>query len=283
MSRPTFVLVHGANGNAGVWSPVVLELAMLGHRAVAVDLPGHGLRAGYPPSYQAPQDLAAFAVEPSELAGLTLDDTVGFVTDVVRRIAAHGPVVLVGQSLGGVTVTGVANRVPELVDHLVYVSAFCCVRLPTVYDYYLTPEGGPSAVLAVPKVGDPARTGALRTNWRSADPAFLAAAHRAFLADGSEAQLRAIVAGCQPDESALLSFTDARIDPAAFGRVRHSFVRLTRDLSIPLALQDRMIGEADAATPDNPFRVHTLDSSHLGYLLRPQAISAVLAELAGTG
>lgn len=66
--NPTFVFVHGANGAAGLWSPIILELAALGHRAVAVDLPGHGLHAGYPVSYQAPQDLAAFATEPSTMA-----------------------------------------------------------------------------------------------------------------------------------------------------------------------------------------------------------------------
>ncbi|MEV0272384.1 alpha/beta hydrolase [Hamadaea sp. NPDC050747] len=277
---PTFVFVHGANGSGGLWNPIILELAAHGHRAVAVDLPGHGLQAGYPVSYQAPQDAAAFAEEPSLMAGITLDATVDFLTGVVRRVAVHGPVILVGQSLAGISITGVANRVPELIGQLVYVSAFCCVDLPTVYDYYLTPEGRSSAVLTVPKVGDPARTGALRTNWRSADPAFLAGAQRAFLADGTAAQLRALIAGCQPDESALLSFTDARIDPGRWGGVPHTFVRLTDDQSIPLALQDRMIAEADAAVPHNPFRVHTLNSSHLGYLLRPAEIASLLVRSA---
>lgn len=41
-----------------------------------------------------------------------------------------------------------------------------------------------------------------------------------------------------------------------------------------------MIAEADAAVPHNRFRVRTLASSHLGYLTRPGAISAVLAGMA---
>ncbi|GAA5188158.1 alpha/beta hydrolase [Rugosimonospora acidiphila] len=277
---PTFVFVHGANSSGGLWTPVIVELAALGYRAVAVDLPGHGLQASIPVSYQAPQDLDAFATEPSNMAAVTLDSTVSFLTDVVRRVAAHGPVILVGQSLGGLSITGVANRVPHLVSRLVYISAFCCVELPTVYDYYVTPEGLPSAVLTIPKVGDPAQTGALRTNWRSADPTFLEEVRTAFLADGTEEQLRAIIAGCQPDESALMSFTDARIDPTTWGRVPHTFVRLTDDQAIPLPLQDKMIAEADAATPHNKFDLHTLTSSHLGYLTRPQTMSTILAGLA---
>ncbi|MDA0631894.1 hypothetical protein OUY22_00570 [Nonomuraea sp. MCN248] len=55
-----------------MWTSVQRELALLGHRSLAVDLPGHGLDAQYPVAYQAPQDLDAWAAEPSTLAGVTL-------------------------------------------------------------------------------------------------------------------------------------------------------------------------------------------------------------------
>ncbi|GGV37056.1 hypothetical protein GCM10010182_71560 [Actinomadura cremea] len=111
-----------------MWASVQRELALLGHRSFAVDLPGHGLDAQYPVAYQAPQDLAAWATEPSALSGVTLRDNVDMVTGVVRRLAEHGPVVLVGASLGGTTITGVGNEIPDLVNRLVYVSAWSCVR-----------------------------------------------------------------------------------------------------------------------------------------------------------
>jgi pimeloyl-ACP methyl ester carboxylesterase len=41
----TFVLVHGAFCSAASWGPVSRELTLRGHRALAVDLPGHGLSA----------------------------------------------------------------------------------------------------------------------------------------------------------------------------------------------------------------------------------------------
>lgn len=63
--RPTFVLLHGLHGNSSTWSPVLRQLALLGHRALAVDLPGHGMDASFPLSYQAPQDLEAFSAQPS--------------------------------------------------------------------------------------------------------------------------------------------------------------------------------------------------------------------------
>ena len=52
----------------------------------------------------------------SPLAELTLDDCVARTLDDVRRVAEHGPVVLVGHSLGGSMVTGVANAEPALLS-----------------------------------------------------------------------------------------------------------------------------------------------------------------------
>jgi hypothetical protein len=53
-------------------------------------------------------------------------------------------------------------------------------------------------------------------------------------------------------------------------------VRCTEDHTIPLALQDRMIAEADAATPGNPFTVHTLASSHSPFASMPDRLAKVL-------
>ncbi|WP_435233931.1 alpha/beta fold hydrolase, partial [Micromonospora aurantiaca (nom. illeg.)] len=61
MTVPTFVFVHGAGSNSFTWAPMQRELALRGHRSLAVDLPGHGFGATFPVAYQAPQDLAALA------------------------------------------------------------------------------------------------------------------------------------------------------------------------------------------------------------------------------
>jgi pimeloyl-ACP methyl ester carboxylesterase len=91
----TFVLVHGAFGSPAELAPVLGELEALGHRAVAVDLPS--------------TDPAA-----------RLDD---YARTVVEAIAGtEQPVVLVGHSAGGATV----SLVPALtrVERVVYVTAF---------------------------------------------------------------------------------------------------------------------------------------------------------------
>ncbi|MEE1927404.1 alpha/beta hydrolase [Streptomyces sp. TRM 70351] len=277
----TFVLVHGSCSSSLMWAPVQRELALLGHRSYAVDLPGHGFDAQYPAAYQAPQDLDAWAAEPSTLAGVTLQDNVDAVADVVRRLAALGPVVLVGASLGGTTVTGVGNTVPELVDRLVYVSAWSCVRRPSPVAYMQEPEFAENllAPLAALNVGDPAELGVGRANYRTADPDLLAALKAATMADGTDAQFLAFLNLLQPDESLAVMTADARGDAATWGTIARSYVRLTEDRSLPVAMQDRLIAEADALTPDNPYDVHTLETSHTGFLLQPDRLAGILDRL----
>ncbi|MET9686077.1 alpha/beta fold hydrolase [Streptomyces coeruleorubidus] len=113
-ANTTFVLVHGSCSSSLMWAPDPARTALLGHRSFAVDRPGHGFDAQYPAAYQAPQDLEAWAAEPSTLVGVTLQDNVDIVVDIVRQAVEHGPVVLVGASLGGTTITGVGNTVPDL-------------------------------------------------------------------------------------------------------------------------------------------------------------------------
>ncbi len=71
-----------------------------------------------------------------------------------------------------------------------------------------------------------------------------------------------------------------RAQAATWGTVPKTFVRLTDDASMPLAMQDRLIREGDALTPDNPYDVRTLGGSHLKWLVDPAPAARVLGELA---
>ncbi|MEV6399318.1 alpha/beta fold hydrolase [Streptomyces sp. NPDC051907] len=261
---PTFVLVHGSGSNSFSWTPALGELALRGHRAIAVDLPGHGLGAYFPESYQAPQDLERLRTEPSPIAEVTLADFAAHVVDVVRRAHRNGPVILVGQSMGGVTLNAVANQVPELVSHLVYASAFCPTKHTSVMQLVMTPEASSSAMFQIPSVRTPPELGVSRVNWRSGDPALFAAAKEALAADWSDAEVRALLNILEPDESAAVPAADARGLPATWGRVPRTYIRFTEDRAIPPALQDLMIREADEVTPRNRFRVRSIAAPHFG-------------------
>ena len=89
----TFALVPGAGGQASYWALLVAELERRGHAGIAVQLPTGDDEAG----------LSAYA------------DT------VVAAIDGRGPVVVVAQSMGGLTAPLVCERTP--VQLLVLVNA----------------------------------------------------------------------------------------------------------------------------------------------------------------
>lgn len=278
---PTFVLIHGSNGNSFTWAPLQRELALLGHRSLAIDLPGHGFEATFPSAFQAPQDVAALASAPAGIAGTTLADNVERVAGVLRRVQEHGPAVVLAHSRGGTTLTALGNDHPDLVDRMVYLSAWCCVdRTPGEYmerpEYASSTLGATMGVLA----GDPAELGALRMNWRTADPALLAALKKSMLEDGTDEEFLAFLNSLEPDENLDAGGPGDRARAATWGRIPRTYIRLARDTSMPPALQDLFIEEADALTPDNRFDVRTLEAAHVEPLIRPEGLAAVLASLA---
>jgi pimeloyl-ACP methyl ester carboxylesterase len=279
---PTFVLVHGAFANSFSFAPLQAELALLGHRSAAIDLPGHGFAATYPAAYQAPQDLAALATAPGSIKGVTLADNAARVIEALERAKEHGPVILVGHSRGGATLTAVGNARPDLIDRIVYVSAWAPVDLGAG-EYYAEPEMASvdAGVLAGVLAADPAAVGLLRANFRTADPAALAGLKEAFLADGTDDEFFTFLNTFQPDENLDAGTSADRVQAATWGTIPRTYVRLSGDTSIPVAMQDRMIREADALTPDNRYDVHTLESSHLLWLVRPRLAAKLLASLAG--
>jgi pimeloyl-ACP methyl ester carboxylesterase len=193
----------------------------------------------------------------------------------VERAARHGKVTLVGHSFGGLTITLVGERVPHLVRRLVYVSAYLPVSVPNGAGLSALPEGA-SSISGALLVGDPGVTGALRINPRDSDPGYVEMGRRAFYNDLSTPEYLSFAAYLNPDLPVGIAFDDARGSLRRWGRLPRTFVRCTRDRTVPLALQDRMIAEADESTPRNPFRVDTLGSGHSPFASMPDDLAALL-------
>jgi pimeloyl-ACP methyl ester carboxylesterase len=90
---PPLVLLHGFSDSADTWRVVLQGLARLGRRAVAIDLPGFGAAEDAQPGMILPQ-FEAVAIAAAALA----------------RTGSADPVVLVGNSMGGLVSLSVANR-----------------------------------------------------------------------------------------------------------------------------------------------------------------------------
>ncbi len=100
----TFVLVHGAWHGGWCWRDVADRLRAAGHRVWTPTQTGLGERA----------HLLSKAV--------TIDTFVDDIANVLRFERLED-VVLVGHSFGGLAVSGVADRHPQLLRHLVYLDA----------------------------------------------------------------------------------------------------------------------------------------------------------------
>ncbi|WP_424886805.1 hypothetical protein [Streptomyces sp. XH2] len=128
-------------------------------------------------------------------------------------------------------------------------------------------------------MGDPAAPGLGRANYRTADPTLLSAHKAAIMGDGTDEQFRAFLNIPQPDESLAVMTADARGHADTWGTIARTCIRLTGDRTLPVATQDRLIAEADALTPENPYDVHTMGTSHVGFLLRPAEVAGILDQL----
>ncbi|ABA51823.1 esterase EstC [Burkholderia pseudomallei 1710b] len=277
-----FVLVHGAWHGAWAYERVIPALAAHGHAAVARDLPAHGVNARFPASFaKRPLDAAAFASEPSPVAGTTLDDYVDHVLHTVdqARALGHERVVLVGHSMGGLAITMAAERAPEKIAKLVYLAAFMPTAGTKGLDYVRAPENQ-GEMLGPLMMASPKATGALRMDPRSDDPAYRAAAKRALCDDASDADHAAVghLLGCDVPAAPFA----ARIETTAarWGALERHYIKCLRDKVLLPALQQRFIDEADALAPGNRTHVHTLDSSHSPFIAHAGAVADTLAAIA---
>ena len=98
-----FVLVHGSWHGAWCWRDLIPQLEAQGHRAVAVDLPGHG----------------ADQTPPAEITLQSYGERVG-----AALAQFNEPAILVGHSMGGIAISQAAERYPDRVASLVYLCAF---------------------------------------------------------------------------------------------------------------------------------------------------------------
>lgn len=280
--NPVIVLVHGAWHGAWCYEQVIPLLAERGFIAVARDLPAHGLNARFPASYSSrPIDPAAFATETSPVAPTTLDDYANSIIRTIDQVRAlgHGKVVLVGHSMGGVAITAAAERAPEKLAKLVYLTAFMPRSGVGATSYIQAPENR-GELVGPQLLSDPAVTGALRIDHRSADAAYRANSKLAFYGDVSQSVYEAVENLMSPDVPVVPFATPIEMTTTRWGSLPRHYIKALQDRAILPALQQRFINEADAFTPDNPTRVHELNTSHSPFLSAPDALADLLAKIA---
>lgn len=274
-----FVLVHGAWHSSAHWGPTQRSLAAHGAASVAVDLPGHGLAAPLPSGYLTASQ-PGMRTEKSELAGVTIDECADTVLETLRSVRPRArTVVLVAHSAGGGPASLAAEHAPELVDRTVYLSAFVPAGRPRFYDYLSAPENASALGGGLP-VADPDEVGALRINPVSPDPDYVEELRQTHYHDTPADRFDRWRMALSPDLPMAIASSPVPLTAQGWGRIPHTFLRCADDRSLPTAVQDLMIAEADTAFPGNPFTVHTLPGSHSPFAARPAELAAALTSAA---
>jgi len=100
----TIVLVHGKTSGGWAWKPIVSKLREKGHEVYTPTLTGLGERV-----YLLTREIG-------------LDTQITDIVNVLVFEDLHD-VILVGHSLAGMIITGVADQVPERISRLIYLDA----------------------------------------------------------------------------------------------------------------------------------------------------------------
>lgn len=241
---PAIVLVHGGAHGAWCWEPLLAHLAT---PALAVDLPGRG-------------------ATPGDLGTLTVADFAASVLADADR-AGRDRFVLVGHSLGGLTITEVARVAPGRVAALVFVS--CAVP----------PEGRSVMDTAAPDVRDLGERA--RTRPRVGRGAGLdeATARAMFCNDMDDEQARFVLdrLGAEAEGIVWEPVTRAGIPPS----IPKTWVRLLQDRSLPPSVQDASVRNLEDV-PGGTVEVVDLDAGHDAMVSRPAELAAILERVVAT-
>ena len=238
----TFVLVHGAFHGAWCWVKAIPALEARGCRAVAIDLPG-------------------FGDDRTPIADISLDGNAAAVAAAVRR--ERESVVLVGHSLGGVSIAAACELVPKRVRLAIYLAAFLPRDGDSVASLSASPaarkDSGPSAFvraadgLSFSPVPERAR-GIFYSRCSDADVAYAVPRFRA-----------------QPYsvQKSVLHLTAER-----YGRVPRAYIECLHDNAISLGLQRDMAAKSGCRD------VVSLPTDHSPFFSAPELLAETLIDLA---
>lgn len=236
--HPTIVLVHGAFETASVWTRVEARLRHDGFRTISVNLPG---RPGNP-------------LEPAKASLNLYRDTV-----LAQIVHERRPVVLVGHSFGGMTISAVAEAAPTRIRTLVYVAAY----LPKSGDSLLSL----SQTDRDSKMGSAFRVSADKTS-ASVDPA----QRGELFCNDCSLETKADVAAGIVDEPLAPPATPLSLTAERYGVVHKVYVHTARDVVVSPSLQAAMV----KATPVG--REMTLDTGHAPFAKAPIALAKAIEQ-----
>lgn len=234
----TYVLVHSAWLGGWQWENVAKPLREKGHLVITPDLPGHG------------QDKTA----PDDITMADYIKTIVNILDLQEK-----PVILVGHSFNGITISQVAELRPKKVKKLVYLTAFL---LPNGGSFFDAVQGVESSTAAENFYLSDDKTYALIKEEEI---------QNAFAHDIPKEVFDQAKPYIVPEPAAPLGYK-LEITDENFGSVPKYYIECTEDRAIPIAVQRAMY-------EGNVVKSYSLVSSHTPNFSQPDKVAEILLNL----
>lgn len=239
-----YVLVHGSAHGSWCWERVTPLLRSQGHTVVAVDLPGNGH-------------------DNTSLGDVTLETYAEHVCGVLDSL--DGPAVLVGHSLGGISISRVAELRSDRVAVLVYLTA---VLIPDGATFMGTVSGDSDLQRALEE----------RSSWNLADD-------RSHVTYNVEQTQHRFYNDCSPEDVAWAQsmvvpqpvgplVEPMRITDGNFGRVPRVYIECSLDNAVVPDFARAMYTALPCV------EIITMATGHSPFLSAPEELTAHLEALA---
>jgi pimeloyl-ACP methyl ester carboxylesterase len=235
-----FILIHGASHGGWCWEKVAPLLKADGHTVATPDLPGGG----------------------ADRTPLGDIDLLAYVKRVVAAVdAAPSKPVLVGHSMGGVSITEAGEARPEKIGCLVFLTAMMLANGQYAREISARePESLLARSLEMNNDG-------VSYTYKKANVATL------FYNDCSPEDLYNATKRLRPMPRNV-TMTPVKTTPERYGSLKRVYIECTMDRAISLNLQRHM---QKALPPD---RVVTMETGHSPFLSAPEALAGHLEDIA---
>ena len=236
----TFVLIHGSWHSAWNWHRVIPLLERLGHKAIAVDLPGMGR-------------------DKTPIEKVTMKATVEKLCELIDCI--DGQVILVGHSKNGIMISQVAEYRPHKVEKLIYLAAYLIPNGKTQREYSLQDTDG---------VLKPYVTQHPETSSHTLQPEIYKEGLYADC-DDTITELAKLLLSHEPVESGMVPL---QLTEKNYGSVPRFYIECTKDKAVTPFIQKKMYTE----TPCK--KVYSMATSHSPFFSKPDELVDIFCEIA---
>ena len=234
-----FVLVHGGFVGGWCWEKLVPLLEEAGHEVEAPDLPGSG-------------------DDRTPIAEVSLQSYADRISEVLD--AQPEPVVLVGQSSGGVAVSQAAEQRPDKIHMLVYVGAYLLRDGETLLS--AGENDTESLVLANLVMSEDGSSATIRED----------AIREGLLADCSDEDVERVKARFEPGALAPIA-TPVSLSEENYGRIPRVYIETLKDRAISPWLQKEMYERVPCQ------KVISMDTGHWPFYSAPEELADHLTSL----